>query len=235
MPAAFGVIARRFAAPYPDTPFHAVVPNLFTVFLVQILALFYGASAVRDAIEDGTAMFVLTTPTSRTGFLLGVWAALVVNVLLLLELGVVTAFLTWSAGVPGGLPGAALFGRECLSLMGVVAIGAAIYAALFMLLGLWTRHAAVAGVVYYIVFEAGIGWIPGSARRLAISAHLEALLDPGFVTRRMFAAELFNKTTSEIPTTLAATALAVWFAVLLGGMLLRGRTHDFIDLAEAGK
>lgn len=236
LPSAIGILARHFGAPDSKEAFHATVPNLFVGFLLQVLALFYGASVVRDSIEDRTAMFVLTTPTSRTSFLLGVYAALVVNILILIEAGVVSAFLTWSAGLPEPLPHAAPFGPECLSLMGVVAVGVPIYAALFMLLGLWTRHSAVLGVVYYVVFEVFLGFVPGPARRLAISAHLDALLDPSFVTRRVLSAEIFDKNVPfEIGRTLAVVTLATWFVVFLTGLLVLGRRHDFIDLAEAGK
>src|SRR6188508_534693 len=114
-PAAIGVLARYFAAPYPDKLFLVMVPNLFNSFLVQILALFYGASVMRDGIEDRTATFILTTPTSRRAYVLGAYAALVVNLLLLLELAIITAFLTWGAGLPDDFPGGVVFGPECLS------------------------------------------------------------------------------------------------------------------------
>jgi ABC-2 type transport system permease protein len=236
MPAALGIVARHFAAPYPKTPFLTTVPILFTSFLLQILSLFYGASVVRDTIEDRTAMFMLTTPTSRTSFLLGVYAALVVNLLLILELAIATTFLTWGAGVPGEFPGGVLFGPECRSLMGVVAIGVLIYAAMFMLLGVWTRHSAVLGVVYFMVFEVFLGLVPGPARRLAISAHLDALLDERFETRRVLSAEMFHRPASyEITPTLASVTLTIWFVVFMTALLWRGRRHDFMDLSEPGK
>jgi ABC-2 type transport system permease protein len=235
-PAALGLIARFFAAPYPNTPFLNTVPNLFNSFLVQVLALFYGASVMRDAIEDRTAVFILTTPTSRRQYVLGAYAALVVNLLLLLELAVVAAFLTWGAGLPGPFSGGPVFGPECLSLMKAVAVGVAIYAAAFMLLGLYTRHSAVVGVVYYIVFEGFLATVPGPARRLAISAHLDALLDPHFVTRRMIGPQMFDRSAPvEITTTMAAATLAILLALFLAALLARATRHDFVDLAEVGK
>jgi ABC-2 type transport system permease protein len=236
MPSVVGILARKFGAPDPEEAFHTTVPNLFVGFLLQVLCLFYGASAVRDAVEDRTAAFVLTTPTSRTSFLLGVYAALVVNVLLLLEIGIVAVFLTWNAGLPQPIGQAAPFGPECTNLMGVVALGVPIYAALFMLLGLWTRHSAVIGVVYYMVFEFFLGFVPGPARRLAISAHLDALLDPSFVTRRVLSAEMFDKSVPfEISPPLASATLTIWFVVFATGLVFLGRRHDFVDVAEAGK
>jgi ABC-2 type transport system permease protein len=235
-PAGLGVIARFFGAPYPNTPFLGTVPNLFNSFLVQILALFYGASVMRDGIEDRTTMFILTTPTSRRAYVLGAYAALVVNLLLLLELAVIAAFLTWGAGLPDRFSGGVVFGPECLSLMGAVAVGVAIYAAGFMLLGLYTRHSAVVGVVYYMVFEAFLGSVPGPARRLAISAHLDALLDERFITRRMIGAAVFDQQVPlEIDVTMAAVTLSIMLGLFLTALLARAARHDFIDLAEAGK
>ena len=235
-PAGLGVIARFFAAPYPNTPFLGTVPNLFNSFLVQILALFYGASVMRDGIEDRTANFILTTPTSRRAYVLGAYAALVVNLLLLLELAIIAAFLTWGAGLPEGFSGGALFGPECLSLMGAVAIGVLIYAAGFMLLGLYTRHSAVVGVAYYMIFEGFLGMVPGPARRLAISAHLDALLDERFVTRRMIGASIFDQQVPlEIDLTMASVTLAVVFGIFMTALVARAGRHDFVDLAEAAK
>ena len=213
-PAALGIIARYFAAPYPDTPFLGTVPNLFNSFLVQILALFYGASVIRDAIEDRTAMFILTTPTSRSAYVLGVYAALVVHLLLLLELAIVAAFLTWGAGLPDAFSGGVPFGPECLSLMGVGRRRASsIYAAVFMLLGLYTRHSAVVGVVYYMVFEVFLGFGPraraaprdlGAPRRAARLA---------LQTRRMLERRDVRQARCpyEIDLTMAWVTLAVWF------------------------
>lgn len=235
-PAGLGIIARYFAAPYPNSPFLSTVPNLFNSFLVQILALFYGASVIRDGIEDRTANFILTTPTSRKALVLGSYAALVVNLLLLLELAIVAAFLTWGAGLPDEFSGGAAFGPECLSLMGAVAVGVLIYAAGFMLLGLYTRHSAVVGILYYMVFEAFLGSVPGPARRLAISSHLDALLDCRFLTRRMLGAQVFNEQVPvEIDATMAWVTLTLLLGLFLTALLARASRHDFVDLAEAGK
>lgn len=236
MPAVLGIVARYFAAPDPRNAFLATVPNLFTGFLLQILSLFYGASVVRDAIEDRTAMFILTTPTSRISYLLGVYGALVAHLLLLLEFAIAVAFLTWGAGLPNGFTGGVFLGPECRSLMAVVALGVLIYAAMFMLLGVYTRHSAVLGVVYFMVFEVFLAFVPGPARRLAISAHLDALLNDNFLTRRVLSAEMFSKTVPyEISPQMASVTLAIWFAVFMTGLLLRGRRHDFMDVSEPGK
>jgi ABC-2 type transport system permease protein len=235
-PAGLGVIARYFGAPYPDTPFLGVVPNVFTGFLVQILCLFYGSSVVRDAIEDRTAVFILTTPTSRIAYVLGVYAALVVNVLVLLELGIIAAFLVWGAGLPGPFPGGVLFGPECRSLMGVVFLGALVYAALFMLIGMYTKHCAVIGVVYYMIFEVFLAFVPGPARTLAISAHLDALLNARFETRRLLSADIFDDPAPyEISSRVALIMLCVWFVLFMTTLITRARKHDFIELGDVSR
>jgi ABC-2 type transport system permease protein len=236
VPAGLGVIAREHAAPYPDTPFLDVVSNIFNGFLVQVLCLFYGASVIRDAIEDRSAVFTLTTPTSRPCYVLGAWAALVVNVLLILELAVVATFLVWGAGLPGPFPGGEPLGPECRSLMGSVAAGVLVYSALFMTIGMYTRHCAVIGVVFYMVFDVFLASVPGPARRLAISAHLDALLDERFRTRQLWSAEVFDELRPDrIPEGVAASILAIWLALVLVTLLARARRQDFMDLSEPGK
>jgi ABC-2 type transport system permease protein len=236
VPSVLGVVARYFGAPYPDSPFLGIVPNLFTGFLVQVLCLFYGASIVRDAIEDRTAVFMLTTPTSRISYVAGVYAALVVHVFVILELGILAAFLVWGAGVPGSFEGGVPFGPECASLMAVTAAGVVVYAALFMFIGMYTRHCAVLGIVYYMVFDVFLAFVPGPARRLAISAHMDALLNERFETRRLISAEIFDEQIAhEISPTVAALTLVGWIVFLGAALAARARRHDFIDLGEPGK
>jgi ABC-2 type transport system permease protein len=236
MPAGLGVLARFFAAPYPDTPFLTAVPILFVSFLVQITSLFYGSSVVRDAIEDRTATFILTTPTSRRAYLLGVYAALVADLLVLLELAVVATFLTWGAGVSGPFSGGEPFGPECLSLMLAVGVGVFVYSALFMLIGMYTRHSAVLGVVAYVLFDGFLASVPGPARRLAISAHLDALLDPRFVTRRTLSERMVEvAATTHIDVSLATIVLSIWFLIFMGTLLMRAGRHDFMDAGDTGK
>lgn len=236
VPAGLGVVARETGAPFPDTPFHDVVPNLFTAFLVQIVCLFYGASVIRDAIEDRTAVFTLTTPTPRSCYVLASYAALVVNVVAILELAILAAFAVWGAGLEGPLPGAAMLGPECRSLMAVVAIGVFVYAALFTLLGMLTRHCAVLGVVVYMVFDVFLASVPGPARRLAISSHLDALLHGRFRTRQLMSAEWFDDSTPDpVPDSVAVAVLATWLAALVSALVWRARRQDFMDQSDAGK
>jgi ABC-2 type transport system permease protein len=236
VPAGLGLVARANATRYPDTPFLDVVSNVFTGFLVQVMCLFYGASVVRDAIEDRSAVFILTTPTSRESYVLGAYAALVVNVLVILELAIVATFVVWGAGLPVPFPGGEPFGPECLSLMGAIAIGTLVYAALFMAMGMFTRHCALIGVVYYMVFDVFLASVPGPARRLAISAHLDALLHPAFRTRQLWSAEIFDRIDPEpIAPGAAAAVLSVWFALFVITLFARARRQDFMDLSEPGK
>jgi ABC-2 type transport system permease protein len=235
-PAGLGLVARYFGAPYPGTPFLEIIPTVFTGFLVQIVCLFFGSSLVRDAIEERTAAFILTTPTSRRAYVVGVLLALVGCVLVILELAILATFVVWGVGLPGPFSGGAVFGPECLSLMGVVAIGVMVYSALFTLLGMLTRHCAVVGVVYYMIFEVFLAFVPGPARNLAISAHLDALLHERFVTRRLLSADLFDERAPyAIGAAVAGLVLALVFVGLVWGLVSRARRHDFVDLAEVAR
>ena len=80
-----------------------------------------------------------------------------------------------------------------------------------------------------------LGFVPGSARRLAISAHLDALLDPAFLTRRVLSTQFEATQSSEISPKMACVTLAIWFLVFTGGLLLMGRRHDFVDAADMAR
>ena len=226
-PPLFVIVVRRFAPPRALDPFFETIPLFYLVFLCQILPLFFAGSVVRDAVEDRTASFVLTTPSSRTAFVFGAWLGVVPPIVVMIATSAACTFAAWRAGTGpiGGPEDLVLFGR----LSATAAAGALVYSALFTLLGLVVKWPTVVGILYYGIFELFLGFIPGAPRRLALSSYLEALLEPPFRTRAQLIAE--GPAGIDVPITPGDARLVLAGVLLAASVALyfRSRTRDFTD------
>jgi hypothetical protein len=228
-PPAFVVVVRRFAPPRALDPFFESIPLFYLTFLCQILPLFFAASAVRDAVEDRTASFLLTTPTSRASFVFGAWIGMLPPLLVLTAASAACTFAAWRAGT------GPLFGAEdaaaCGRLILVSSYGVFVYTGLFTWLGLVVKWPTVVGILYYGVAELFLGFIPGSARRLALSSCFEALLGPPFRTRADLMAEAQAGLDVPLSPTTALYAPLITAAIVAILLARRARTRDFVDEA----
>ncbi|KJS54308.1 ABC transporter permease [Streptomyces rubellomurinus] len=126
--------------------------------LVPILGLVVGTGVIATEIDDGSIVYLLAKPLPR-------WR--IVTTKLVVAIGTTWAF----AAVPTLFAGLLLYGtRDGLALGYTVAVlvAGAAYSALFLLLGVVTRHAVVAGLGYALVWEALVGNYVDGARTLSI-------------------------------------------------------------------
>ncbi|MBX6383904.1 MAG: ABC transporter permease [Microbispora sp.] len=135
--------------------------------MLPLLGLIAGTGVIAPEIEDGTIIHLLAKPISRpviavTKFVV---AASLIAVFAAVSTYIAAYLLTGSeSGVATGFTLGALFG-------GVA------YAAVFLLLGVLTRHAVAVGVIYALVWEGVVGgYVPG-ARKFSIQQWALSLAD----------------------------------------------------------
>ena len=144
--------------------------------LVPLLGLIAGTGAIGPEIDDGSIVYLLAKPLPR-------WK--IVTTKLAVSVGCTAVF----GAIPMYIAGVILFGNfEHLALaygVGALVAGFA-YSAIFLLLGVVTRHAVVVGLLYSLVWESVVGsFVPG-ARTLSVQqwslAITRSIADPGVVT-----------------------------------------------------
>ncbi|MFJ3788002.1 ABC transporter permease [Kitasatospora sp. NPDC090091] len=126
--------------------------------LLPILGLVVGTGAIATEIDDGSIVYLLAKPLPR-------WKIVTTK----LAVAVAT---TWVlSAIPTLLCGLMLYGTAdglALGYTVAVLLAGAAYSALFLLLGVATRHAVVAGLGYALVWEALVGNFVNGARTLSI-------------------------------------------------------------------
>ncbi|MGK4582255.1 ABC transporter permease [Kitasatospora sp. HPMI-4] len=203
------VIARSSGADRHDLAV-SILGTLSLGTLVPILGLVVGTGVIATEIDDGSIVYLLAKPLPR-------WKIITTK----LAVATVTTWLF--AAVPTLLAGLIIYGtKDNLAVaftLGTLVSGAA-YSAVFLLLGVVTRHAVIAGLAYALVWESLVGNFIDGARTLSIQQW-------GLSVAKAFAADgaltapvgLAVAVPLLIVITVAATAFA---SVRLAGLTLAG-------------
>jgi ABC-2 type transport system permease protein len=168
VPVLVALLARDRGVSATDTT-AAVLDLLVVRAVLPITALVVGTAVLGSELEDGTAVFVLTSPVSR-------WRIVVAK---LLVAAVGTALLAGGSALVAGLivatdvPSLALVGP---SVLGII-VGAGVYAALFVAFSLVTSRALVVGLIYTLVWEGALGSLFSGTRFLSVRQYVVGIAD----------------------------------------------------------
>ncbi|MCK2215123.1 ABC transporter permease [Actinomadura sp. ATCC 31491] len=126
--------------------------------MLPLLGLIAGTGVIAPEIDDGTIIHLLSKPISR---------AVIIRTKFVVAVSLLAVF----AAVPTYVAGWILVGGEAGIAAGF-ALGALVagvaYAALFLLLGVVTRHAVTIGIIYALVWESVVGNLVPGARKFSV-------------------------------------------------------------------
>jgi len=154
-----------------DEVFGLMIWILFLRFSVPVLGVFYGTALIAHEVEDKTITYLFTRPIPRGAILLGKYVAyLACTTLVVLPAVMVVYF----ALVPFPLIPAS-FGL-LLQDLGILALGLAVYGALFALIGASLKRPLVIGLVFAFGWEQVALIVSGYLRQFTVAYHLQALV-----------------------------------------------------------
>jgi len=166
LPAGLAILLRATA---PDAP--PMVTEFLLAFmfipqaLLPLVALVYATGIIQDEQEEQTLTYLLIRPIPRWAiYLVKLLATLTTTVLLT----AVFTVLTYVAVYIGGASGFADVSRRCLTAVGIHGLSVAAYCCLFGLIGLYTRRALVAGILYAGVVEGLLANLPFGLRFVTV-------------------------------------------------------------------
>lgn len=121
--------------------------------LLPLVALIAGTGVIAPEIDDGEIVYLLAKPVSRASIVVSKLAAAIVLTIAFTTIPTLIAGAILTGDVLDPIPGFAV---------GTI-LGAVAYCGLFVLLGVVSRHAAVFGLLYALVWESLVGgYVPGA-------------------------------------------------------------------------
>jgi len=131
---------------------------LYLRFIVPVLGVFYGTSLIADEVDDKTITYLFTRPISRGAVLVGKYLAyLVVTAFVVLP----SVMIVYALLVPLGGSGLAATFPDLVKDLGLLALGLAVYGAVFAWIGAQLKHPLVIGLVFAFGWEQAILVVPG--------------------------------------------------------------------------
>jgi ABC-2 type transport system permease protein len=189
---------------------------LYLRFIVPVLGAFYGTALISDELEDRTITYLFTRPIPRGAIIIGKYLAYLVCTELVVLPSLTAAFFL-IVPVGGGSIGEAfpLLAAD----LGILALGLAVYGAVFALIGALVPRPLVAGLLLVFGWEQVALLVPGYLRRFTVAHYLQSLVPHAMPQNDTVAAiqSLFSAPLSVwfSITSLAAIALiALWLAAL---------------------
>ena len=146
---------------------------LFLRFIVPILGIFYGTSLIADEVEDKTITYLFTRPISRSAVLVGKYLAYLASTILIV---LPSVMLVYFLVVPvGGSSIAATFPSLLRDLL-LLAVGLAVYGALFAAVGAWIKRPVLIGLFFAFGWENFALALPGYLKRFTIAFYTQGLV-----------------------------------------------------------
>lgn len=193
------VAAVRLLAGADDSTTDDLLQGFALSAMVPLVGVIAGTGAIGPEIDDGAIVYLLAKPIRRRTIIL---------TKLLVAIGVTVAF----SAVPTLIAGYVL-NANGQNLAVAYAIAAAVaciaYAAIFLLLGVVTRHAVVVGLVYALVWEGVVGNVVPGARTLSVQQWSLA------VAQKIAHGDLVDSAVSlnvGVVALVLVTVAATWFA-----------------------
>ncbi len=202
--------------------------DTFIPFLIPIVAMAVGVSAIGEQIEEGTIVYTWTRPVRRWTIYLGRLLAAQGVAGGLLSLSLVLCFLVMVAGRPGVISWDFL--KLYLQTFVIIILGTLTYTALFAAMGTFFKKPVLPALLFAFGWEKLVAGIPARVQELSLQFHLQNLVSrPQSVPEDlpgMLAAILNTAMHREpVPTWQSALVLVLVAAAatVLGVWLLRNK------------
>ena len=152
--------------------FGLMIWGAFVRFSVPVLGVFYGTALIADEVEDKTITFLFTRPIPRGAVLAGKYLAYLACTLCVVLPSVV---LVWLLVVPvNGSLGATF--PDLVTDLALIAIGLAVYGAVFALIGCTLKRPLLFGLVFIFGWETVVLAIPGYLKRFSVAFYVQGLV-----------------------------------------------------------
>ena len=141
-------------------------------FTVPVLGVFYGTALIADEVEDKTITYLFTPPIRRGAVLFGKYLAYLACTVFVVLPSVVLVYLL-VVPLRGSLGGSFL---DLVKDLGLLALGLAVYGALFAFIGAKFKRPLVIGLIFVFGWEQAAMAFPGYLKRFTIAYYVQGLV-----------------------------------------------------------
>jgi ABC-2 type transport system permease protein len=185
--------------------FGLMIWAFFVRLSIPVLGVFYGTSLIADEVEDKTITYLFSRPIPRGAVLLGKYFAFLVCTIFVVLPAVV---LVWLLVIPiGGSLGANFI--DLLVDLGLLALGLAVYGAVFALAGAALKRPLLIGLVFALGWEPVAVLLPGYLKHFTVAFYLQGLVPHAMPQNSTLS--LLQDLMREVPT---LTESLFWLAVI---------------------
>jgi ABC-2 type transport system permease protein len=144
---------------------------LYLRFSIPILGVFYGTALMADEVEDKTLTYLFTRPVPRGAVLVGKYLAYLActSLVVLPSVMLVYFLLVRFSDIAGTF-------TQLLTDLGLLALGLAVYGALFAFVGAYFKRPLVIGLVFITGWEQTAMALPGYMKRFTVAYYVQALV-----------------------------------------------------------
>lgn len=141
-------------------------------FTIPVLGVFYGTSLIADEVEDKTITYLFTRPIRRAAVLVGKYLAYLACTIFVVLPSVMLVYLL-IVPMNGSLGGSFL---DLLKDLALLALGLAVYGALFAFIGAKFKRPLLIGLVFIFAWEQIAMAFPGYLKYYTIAYYLQSLV-----------------------------------------------------------
>ncbi len=210
----------------PDLLLANLSGMVYIHFMVAVVSLAFGLSAIGESADEGTIIYYWTRPLLREAIYLGRLVAAQTVSAVLVSGSLVVCFLVMTVGNFGIVSWEflKLYVGACL----VIVCGACVYTAIFACVGTWLKKPLLPTILFAFGWESIGGNAPLRLQEMTVVFHLRNLLHnsaPDSQSMPNLLQELKKMFLNEIPPSswqsLLMLALVILASILLGCWLLR--------------
>ncbi|MFT7617865.1 MAG: ABC-2 type transport system permease protein [Planctomycetota bacterium] len=219
-------VVLKLQSSAPERDFSIVAPQAFLVFLLPLIGLFHGSSALSEEVDQRTLGYLLLRPIPREqiafGKFIGAWATTV----FIIGVSIVSCHVV--VGWEGSLLRLwqAEFWQPMFAFLAIMSLGAAVYVAFSLFLSLRLKRPVFVGLFYIVIVEFLFPVIPGPISNLAMTTHLQRLMPERYQSMEAVVAEEARIIMAENDPWISGAVLMLVFGSLATATLMRFRNYD---------
>ena len=205
----------------------ALTHDVIVPFLLPVMGMAVGASAIGEQVEEGTIVYLWTRPIRRRAIYLGRLVAAQAVAVLVPSLALMACFMIMVSNGPDVITWAFL--KLYLGTFWIILLGAFSYTALFAAFGTWVKKPVLPAILFAFGWENLVSEIPARVQELSLRFHLQNLVErpqvvdagdlPGLLGALLTTA--FKRDPVPDLQSIAALILTGIVATVLGVWLLR--------------